>query len=242
MTHPCTECERRDADKSGPECRDCQRRVDYATGIARRDHSIQTAARKPAAKYPAAPAPAPPPPAATQPEAPPAATKICNRADCPMGGAPQPLDAFYRHNATTDGRSGHCKACAKAADHRRFLRIKAARAVARAERAVADATQTGRATPRRRAGAEVAPPAQERPKADQSVLEQAKASQSVPKPAAESRWRLVLDFTGRPELLSAISTIADAEFRTPDQQVMYWLSGRVRTEAEALRLKGGPAA
>ncbi len=60
--------------------------------------------------------------------------KVCSRADCPHGGAAQPVSNFFRNRSQPDGRDYYCVECRKVAAQGDRTAAQAARPQARRER------------------------------------------------------------------------------------------------------------
>jgi hypothetical protein len=145
--------------------------------------------------------------------------KICSRADCSHGGAPQQLDDFDTCKKSPDGKKANCKDCRRDMQTRHRLR----------QRALRDSKKSAPHKPEPMPDDMPVGPGGQAPEVGKTDTKPSgtgfPACQSVRqagKPAPHPN-QLIIDFSRHQEVLESISEIAAAEIRTPENQVLYWL-------------------
>ena len=143
-------------------------------------------------------------------------TKTCKNPACEMTGQPQPVDAFYKSKMFKGGFDPLCKKC-------RLAKQKDTRAAKKA----AHKDVKPDPPPQIAAPETVDLPA---PPIDLSDIFYKAVEDLRQKISTRPNFYenlITLDFTDRVELREQILKIALDEFRTPDQQIMFWINGHL---------------
>lgn len=167
--------------------------------------------------------------------------KLMKEKKCSLCGLIKPMTDYYRQAKSKDGRRSECAACTQAKqanrDKNRAPRPREERRAKAAERlaVVPGPVEAARpmTTPAEKTCSRcgiVKPMAEfhkssERPDGRRGVCKTCRnLAVNQGYRASLERGRMILDFSGREEILAFITQAAEREFRTPENQVLFWIN------------------